>query len=166
MKRLWLIGLFAAIAAVWLYPVCFHSFLAWQYGGEFLGDDGVLFQSKENSCGPASLAMIYCAYGIDVSEEDIEHSVEMTSDGTTMLELNEEARRDGLCASGWRLTLAELERCQFPVIVFVRGSHFVVADSLRGKNVYLRDPAIGRLKVPEKNFTKIWNGETLVFCRK
>jgi ABC-type bacteriocin/lantibiotic exporter with double-glycine peptidase domain len=110
--------------------------------------------------------MVYDAYGIEVSESEIEHSVEMTPRGTTMLALNDQAERSGLSASGWRLTMEELRRSKFPAILFVRGDHFIVADSVREENVYLRDPAIGRLKISEKSLARIWRGEALVFCRK
>ena len=166
MKLLCVICLISFALALLNCPSCLHRYRAWYYGGEYLGNEGVRFQSEQNNCGPASLAMVYDAYGIGVSEGEIEHSVEMTPRGTTMLALNDQAEKSGLSASGWRLTMEELRRSKFPSILFVRGDHFIVADSVREENVYLRDPAIGRLKISEKSLARIWRGETLVFRRK
>jgi ATP-binding cassette, subfamily B, bacterial len=166
MKLFWIIGPVAFAIALLVFPPCLHRFQAWCYGEEYLGSEGVRFQSKENDCGPASLAMVYDTYGVKVRSDEIERSVEMTHDGSTMLALDEQAAKDGLRASGWRLTMEELKITRFPAILFIRGNHFVVADCVSGDNVYLRDPALGRVRVSEKDLVRIWHGETLVFSKK
>ncbi len=166
MKLSWGIGLLSLIIVFLVYPSCLHRYLAWEYGGEYLGSDGVRFQSRENNCGPASLAMVYDAFGIEAGQREIERSIEMTGNGTTMLELLHHAERNGLSAKGLKLTMEEFRRNQFPAILFVHNDHFAVADSVHEGEVYLRDPAIGRLKLSEKSLARIWHGEALVFCKK
>src|ERR1700690_4186649 len=119
MKLFCLLGIIVSAIALLVYPSCLHSYQAWQWGGAYLGKEGVRFQSKDNNCGPASLAMIYDAYGIAISEGEIEASIEMTPSGTTMLALNNQAERNGLIAGGWRLTMEELRRSRFPAILSV-----------------------------------------------
>ncbi|HTR81681.1 MAG TPA: cysteine peptidase family C39 domain-containing protein [Bacteroidota bacterium] len=163
MKLFLLLCLLIFLAAILFVPFWMHRYQAWRLGGEYLGKEGVIFQSKANACGPASLAMICRSHKIPIGELDIERSIGMTQEGVTMLALKDEADRDGLKASGWRLTSEEFEKVQFPVLLFVNGDHFVVADSVNRGAAYLRDPAVGRLKISEKNLAHIWRGETLIF---
>ena len=51
----------------------------------------------------------------------------------------------------------------FPIILFVNGNHYVVADSVICDKVFLRDPTFGKLTLSIKNLPQMWKGETLVF---
>jgi ABC-type bacteriocin/lantibiotic exporter with double-glycine peptidase domain len=73
------------------------------------------------------------------------------------------AERKGLHAEGWRLTFSDFVNSTFPLLLFVRNDHFVVADSVRDHIVFLRDPSIGKVIIPAMELTRIWHGEALVF---
>ena len=165
MKPVVLFSLIVVVSLVLIPSSWIHRCRAWASGAEYLGDEAVRFQSGESTCGPASLAMIYEFYGLHVSEKDIINSVPISPAGTTMFALFQHARKCGLNVMGERLCLKELKMCSFPVILFVNGRHFVVGDSISGGEVYLRDPAVGRVKLSESSFQKLWCGETLVFAR-
>lgn len=54
-----------------------------------------------------------------------------------------------------------------PAIVFVHDNHFAVVDSITENNeVVMRDPALGKLKLPVRKPPRIWNGKTLVFIEE
>lgn len=136
---------------------------AWEMGGEYLGSDGVVLQNKSNNCGPAVLKMILDHHKRITSLHEIEQSVKPSEKGSTMLALKIAAESHGLHAEAWRLSLADLKRRIFPLIIFVENRHFVVIDSLSNDGFFfVRDPAIGRIKMPQWRLTKIWQGETLV----
>ena len=135
-------------------------------GGEYQGTEGVLMQSSYNDCGPAALQMIFDRYGISSTVEEIGRTVRLTGSGASMLSLKQMAELKGLHAEGWRLTLADLARASFPVMLFVHDDHFVVADSIYNNIVFIRDPAIGRIKMETCNLPKIWRGETLIVAQK
>ena len=66
--------------------------------------------------------------------------------------------------TGWRLTRDDLTRIQYPVLMFFRGNHFVVADSMDASGFLLvRDPAVGSRKLSQQALMDHWSGETLVF---
>jgi ABC-type bacteriocin/lantibiotic exporter with double-glycine peptidase domain len=148
-------------------PDEFKRFRSWWMGGEYLGSEGVVLQDKQNDCGPAALKMVFDHYDIPSTLAEIEQSVGLTAKGSSMLALKEMAELKGLRAEGWRYTLEDFLKAPKPVILFVDGDHFAVVDSVTANNdVVMRDPAIGKLKLPLKKLSRIWKGETLVFGRQ
>ncbi|MEW6060452.1 MAG: cysteine peptidase family C39 domain-containing protein [Bacteroidota bacterium] len=147
-------------------PNAFKKISALRMGAEYLGTDGVLLQTKRNNCGPTALKMIFDYYNIPTSLDEIETNVGLTEKGTSMLALKKMAELKGLNAEGWRLTLEDFLTKQFPMLLFVHNDHYIVADSVRNGEIFIRDPALGRLRMNKKTLPSIWNGETLIFKKK
>jgi ABC-type bacteriocin/lantibiotic exporter with double-glycine peptidase domain len=159
------VGAFAFVGTVRVLrgPDDLMRLAAWGMGAEYLGSDGVVFQNKNNNCGPAVLKMILDYHKRAVPLREIEQSVKPSEKGSSMLALKIAAESRGLHAKAWKLGLTDLARSTFPVIIFVENRHFVVIDSLSEDGFFfVRDPAIGRIKMPQRRLTKIWAGETLV----
>ena len=124
-------------------------------------------QEKSNTCGPAALKMILDVYGKRVALRELEKGSNALDSGWSMQSLKELAEQYGLRAEGWRLNLEALGRSRFPAILFVENRHFVVVDSMDTAGFFfVRDPAIGRMKIQRRALSKIWTGETLVFGEK
>lgn len=132
----------------------------------YLGSCGVVLQSKWNNCGPAALKMIFDHYHIPSSVEEIEQSVGLTDEGSSMLALKRIALTKGLKTEGWKLSFRDFATRPFPLLVYIRNDHFVVVDSVVADAIFIRDPAVGKLKLSQSKFLNIWNGETLVFSNK
>jgi predicted double-glycine peptidase len=140
---------------------------AWFMHADYLGNEGVVLQTKRNNCGPSALKMIFNHYQVPYSLQEIDEKVGLTEIGSSMLALKEMAELKGLKAEGWRLTLEDFLRSAFPSILFVNKDHFVVADSISSDgDIYLRDPAMGRLRIAKQKLYKIWDGETLIFKKE
>lgn len=135
-------------------------------GAEFVDTTFVVMQTKNNNCGPSALKMIFDHYRISSTVEEIENNVGLNQKGASMLALKELATVKGLHAEGWKLSLEDFAHIQFPVLMFVHNDHFVVADSVVNNEVFIRDPAIGRLKIHKNKLCNIWKGEILVFANK
>ncbi|HTY39250.1 MAG TPA: cysteine peptidase family C39 domain-containing protein [Bacteroidota bacterium] len=130
----------------------------------YLGSDGVEFQRASNSCGIAALSMVLRHFGIDDKTVELNRNIFKSPSGTSLATLQRICRRLGLEAEGWNIAATDLHDANFPVILYLNDRHFVVADSLdREENVFVRDPAVGRLKIPMEQLTQRWNGEALVF---
>jgi ABC-type bacteriocin/lantibiotic exporter with double-glycine peptidase domain len=141
-----------------------YQLAARERGGVYLGIEGVVMQDKGNTCGPAALKMILDIYGKRVPLQELEKISKVSDGGWSMQSLKVLAEQHGLRAKGWRLDLEALCRRRFPVILFVENSHFVVADAVDTAGfVFVRDPAIGRMKIHRHALNRIWKGETLVF---
>jgi ABC-type bacteriocin/lantibiotic exporter with double-glycine peptidase domain len=158
------LGFALALAARLSDPTNSYELAARERGGTHLGIDGVVMQDKSNTCGPAALKMILDVYGKRVPLRELEEGGKASDGGWSMHSLKELAEQRGLQAEGWRLNLELLCRSRFPVILFVENRHFVVVDSMDIAGfVFVRDPAIGRMKIQRRALGRIWTGETLVF---
>ena len=140
-----------------------RSLSANSIGAEYLDSRNVVYQTKRNNCGPSVMKMILEYNGIDVSVEEIEKQVVLTEHGLNMNELHILAGKFGISSEGWVLTANDLLTVEYPVILFVNGQHFITADSIGRDGIYLRDPSLGRIKLPLRRLNDIWNGETLIF---
>jgi ABC-type bacteriocin/lantibiotic exporter with double-glycine peptidase domain len=131
-----------------------------------IGNKNVILQNKDNDCGPVALKMIFDHYHIPSTLNEIETSVKLKDKGTSMLALKEMAELKGLHAEGWRLTLEDLLKAEFPVILFVNGDHYFVADSALSDTLFVRDPTFGKLRLRINKLSEKWKGETLLFKKK
>ena len=139
---------------------------SWAIGGTYLGTDGVVLQNRRNNCGPAALKMIFDHYGVHCDLSEIERTVGLTSIGSSLLALKQMAEIRGLRSEGWSLTPDDVLSIPLPAMLFVHGNHYVVIDSMTAEgDIFVRDPAIGRLRIKKEVLPGIWNGETLVFWK-
>ena len=131
----------------------------------YLGSQGVIFQDRSNDCGVAALMMVLDHYGIRASQKELERRARLGFRGASLGTMKELAISAGLDAEGWKLSFDDLLSIQFPAIIFIENHHFVVVDSVDEKGfLFLRDPAVGRLRIPRRRAIDIWNGETLVIA--
>jgi ABC-type bacteriocin/lantibiotic exporter with double-glycine peptidase domain len=130
----------------------------------YLGFEGVILQNHRNNCGLAALMMVFEYHGISVSREEMERKAKPARQGVSISTMKELSQSFGLQATGWRFTFGDLPGVQFPAILFVENRHFIVVDSIgEGESLFVRDPAIGRMRISRKILMDRWKGETLVF---
>jgi ABC-type bacteriocin/lantibiotic exporter with double-glycine peptidase domain len=131
----------------------------------YLGTEGVVFQDRGNTCGPAALKMILDHHGISVQLLELERKRGRGKRGMDMFSLSRLATLFGLKATGWKLGIDDLRESNMPVILFVENTHFVVLDSVRNEgDFFVRDPAKGKMRLSKARLLKMWRGETLLFC--
>lgn len=137
---------------------------AWSKGAQYRGLRDVTLQTHRTNCGPAALHMALARLGIHQPPEAIEAATGTDRSGTSLFALGQYAEDQGVGAALWHLNMDDLiERNQLPAIAFVEGDHFVVIDSIgRNGDLWLRDPAIGRLYMTRAAFQRIWQGEVIL----
>ena len=127
-----------------------------------LGRDGVIAQSRRNSCGPAALAMLLSARGIFVSADELERRMQPGPRGVSLATIVTTARAYGVPLDSWRLRFDALDTLTTPAILWIDGDHFVMFDSLTSAGAYLQDPATGRVLVPRHRLHERWDGTAAV----
>lgn len=164
-QRLAMIGLLFAVAVVAVGARTVESGLnrvAWARSLDPSAPGGMVVRQRGRSdCGLATLEMIFDHYGvgdgaIGRAELDIGPS------GIDLLALKRAAEGRGLTTQGLRVSLDALVDVPMPVIAHVHGDHFVVVRSATG-DVIVDDPAIGRLRMSDKTFSRAWDGAVLTF---
>ena len=130
----------------------------------YLGTQGVVFQDRDNTCGPATLKMILSHHGVNITLRELEKKVRMSARGSSLSALKEAAESFGLNANGLMLKKEDLRVSPLPLVLFVRGEHFIVLDSVDVEgSLFVRDPMVGRMKITLQGLEDIWKGEALVF---
>lgn len=152
--------------ALWAFPtsVPVARTVAWLFGAEYLGREGVVIQQGDEDCGIAALQMVLEPRGVPAGTLDSARAAVLRGTGGASLEeLKELAGARGVRAEGWRMDLPALAAAPLPAVVHL-ADHFAVVDRvLADGRVEMRDPSLGRIRVSAEDFNDIWTGNVLLF---
>ena len=153
----------------WILP----RVLAFSHGATYLDQGNVVRQRTHLDCGVAALAMILAhhsrgensTYGArrEYALESLRELTQRRQRGLSFAELQNAAAAYALSAQGWILPASRLRTIAMPAIVHFP-NHYVVLDSIRQRSAYLRDPAIGRVRMTLAMLARRSTGRVLVFC--
>lgn len=130
-------------------------------------------QVYDYSCGSAALVTILINhFGMNINEQQAmegmlaygESEKIIERRGFSLLDMKRFLTNLGLESNGFRGQLDDLRSLTSPVIVpidFQNFKHFVVLRGMRDGKVFLADPALGNLVVSEKEFSDMWDRNTL-----
>ena len=135
------------------------------YGAKYIDKRGVVLQRYENDCGVASLKMVFNYFNQNIGLEEISKKI-LTKDGTNMLKMKKLAEEKGLKVYACNIEMNDLKKVKYIAILHFKNNHFVVLDKIENKNIFILDPAVGRLSVYLGKFIKIWSGNILIFTHK
>ena len=116
-------------------------------------------------CGVACLSMICRYYGKEESSKYLLNCCRPTSEGVSMLTLNDAAIALGFRAVCARISPSKLVQNSFPCILHWNQNHFVVLYKIKkGRTFYIADPGKGLVKYNLEEFKSHWistrsNGE-------
>ncbi len=122
-----------------------------------------VFQMEATECGAASLAMIFAYYGKYVPLEQMRVETGVSRDGCNAANIMRAAKRFGLDCHGYRKEIDSLKTIKTPCIIHWNFNHFVVFEGIRGKSVFINDPAIGRRKLSWEELDDCFTGVVLTF---
>lgn len=105
----------------------------------------VMQQTEAAECGLACLAMVAGFYGHRSSLTELRTRFNLSSQGTTLLDLMQFAEHLQLSSRPLRIELEQLGLLQMPAILHWDMNHFVVLEKVSGDRVTIVDPARGRL---------------------
>lgn len=119
-------------------------------------------QQSKMDCGIACLAIIGIYWGKRFDINKLRELGNVSRQGTTLKGLIIAAESVGFLARPVKGTLEALEKQNLPAIVHWKGNHYVVVFAIKGRSVYVSDPAIGRLKLSKQKFNEGWTGYTVL----
>ncbi len=108
-------------------------------------------------CGPTCIKMVAKYYGRDFSVTFLREKCFITKMGVTLLGISEAAETIGLRTTGVKINFDGLvENKPFPCIIHWKNNHFVVLHKIRGKKIYISDPAMGLVVYNKAEFLDGW----------
>lgn len=112
----------------------------------------VCFQHDSMLCGITCLQMICRYFGREYSLDSLTKICFATTEGVSMLGINEAAKILGFQTVSARATIAELSETPLPCILHWNQNHFVVLYKVKkGKKFYIADPGKERQLIILKN---------------
>ena len=115
-------------------------------------------QLDSMDCGPTCLMMVAKHYGRSFSLQTLREKSFITREGVSLLGISNAAEDIGLRSLGVVIAYDQLKKERpLPCIVHWRQNHFVVVYEIKNNTVYLADPAVGLVKLPETSFLNAWD---------
>lgn len=126
-------------------------------------ENGVILQSFQSTCGPASLANLMALFGKNVAERDIARAARTRLTGTTGDELAIAAKSPefGMHARYFKMPLESVEALGLPCVLSFGEVHFVTYIRRRGHLYEYIDPSIGVCMAKKADILKEWDGKSL-----
>ena len=113
-------------------------------------------QHDSMECGIACLAMVCKFFRIEYSIEYLSRICFATTEGVSLLGINETALQLGLRTISGRITINKLWETHYPCILHWNQNHFVVLYKVKKNRFYIADPAKGLVKYSLEEFKKHW----------
>lgn len=108
-------------------------------------------------CGPATLRMICKYYGKNYSLQTLRERCYISREGVSLLGISDAAESVGFRTMGVGLSFNQLKKeVRLPCIVHWQQVHFVVVYKIHKDQVYVADPAFGKIKYTRQEFLKHW----------
>lgn len=119
-------------------------------------------QHDQMDCGPASLCMIADHYGKYFSIEKVRELCFLSKEGVSLLGIKHGADRLGFESFGAKVSIDDLSKDMFPLIIHWEQNHFIVLHDVKKniftkeKEFYIADPGKGKFKMKESELEKGW----------
>ncbi|MBR6399593.1 MAG: ATP-binding cassette domain-containing protein [Firmicutes bacterium] len=123
----------------------------------------LVLQMENTECGAASLAMILKYYGKNIPLEQLRIDCGVSRNGINAKGISVAAAKYGLKCRAFKAEIGGLKKLPLPVIIHWDMEHFVVLRGINKDEYLINDPAIGKIKVYEKELNKRFTGIVLAF---
>ena len=122
-------------------------------------------QMEATECGAASLAMILAYYGKWLPLGQVRYDCGVSRNGSSLSNVSKAARNYGLQTKAYSIDdLDDLKELPLPCIAHWNFEHFVVITGISRDNVFINDPARGKVKISMQEADGALTGVMLTFA--
>ena len=119
-------------------------------------------QQSSSDCGVACLAMISQYWGKRFGLNSLRELIGVGRSGASLKGLAKGAEKLGYQARPVRASLSRLVDQKNPWIAHWEGNHYIVVYWIKGDQVLIADPAIGKYHLSRQEFLACWTGYSLL----
>jgi ATP-binding cassette subfamily B protein len=117
-------------------------------------------QRDAMDCGPTCVKMIARHHGRSFSLPFLRDRCHLSREGVSFAGISKGAESIGMRSLAVRLTFAQLAReVPLPCVAHWQQNHFVIVYKIKGKTVYVADPAHATTTYTSEEFVKHWAGQ-------
>ncbi len=114
-------------------------------------------QHDSSDCGAACLRMIARHYGRHYSLEYLREQSYLDREGVTLMGISDAGEKIGLRTLGVKTGLSRLAHdIPLPCVAHWEQDHFIVVYKVENKKIYVANPKVGKLVLPEEEFLTSW----------
>jgi ATP-binding cassette subfamily B protein len=118
----------------------------------------IIHQLDQMDCGPSCLMMVSQFFKKTFSLSQVRKLCDKGQQGVTLLGINRAAEELGFKTLPMKLEIDTfIKDAQLPCIVHWQQKHFVVVYKINKNNIYIADPARGRVKLNKTDFINNWS---------
>ena len=123
----------------------------------------LILQMENSECGAASLSMILRYFGRNISLEQMRVDCGVSRNGVTAKGIVAAAKKYDLKCQAYKAEPEGLKKLPMPAIIHWNMDHFVVLRGHRFNYWYLNDPAVGKIRISDREFSRNFTGIILTF---
>ncbi len=114
-------------------------------------------QSDTMDCGPTCLRMVAKHYKKDISLQYLRDKTKIGKEGVNLLGISEAAEAIGFRTQSVKIDFKTLiNEARLPAILHWNQNHFVILYKVKGKKLFIADPAKGLINYTEEEFKQHW----------
>nr|WGD68931.1 peptidase domain-containing ABC transporter [Bacillus subtilis] len=119
-------------------------------------------QMEHSECGLACCAMILNFHNYEINLNELRELYPAPRGGYSLLNMFEILRDFNLDSNAFSVGIAELKEFSYPLICHWENTHFVILEKVKKNNYFIVDPAKGRARLSEKEFSDSFTGFILI----
>jgi len=119
-------------------------------------------QSQESECGLCCASIVLNYFGCKVLPKDIKEYEDIGRDGLSLQKVGDILASYNLNVDFYEVGINRLDEIiKNPIILYWNNNHFVVLYKIKNNNYYIIDPALGKIKLTQQEFSEKYSNFAL-----
>lgn len=119
-------------------------------------------QMQQTECGLCCATMLLRYYGSQEKISTIRESLEAGRDGLKLSYIADYLKKRGMDTKIYKAEISALEKLPLPAVIFWNNEHFVILEKIKGKDIFIVDPAFGRRRIDKGTLNESYSDVIMV----
>lgn len=119
-------------------------------------------QMQQTECGLCCATMLLRYYGSQEKISTIRESLEAGRDGLKLSYIADYLKKRGMDTKIYKAEISALAKLPLPAVIFWNHEHFVILEKIKGKDIFIVDPAFGRRRIDKETLNESYSDVIMV----